>query len=131
MVGSSVCTPGRPALNDRSLPGPQRMTQVLIPKSTGGLLPEVTGVTIPPLPRAYSTACIGKWHLVPARPNTCRPTTLRTTLFRHAVLSLQKPWAHLRTPRSTAPAHPSSANFESHTMEPDQSQLTEDVHGKS
>jgi arylsulfatase A-like enzyme len=124
-VASSVCTPSRAAMLTGRYPIRSGLTQVLIPKSTGGI-PD-SEVTLPAVLRTagYATACIGKWHLgwqwqyLPLNHGF-------DYFFGLPYANDMSPWAQPNNPTFKGdPPHPLIRNFEvTNTTEPDQSQLT-------
>ncbi len=124
-VAASVCTPSRAALLTGRYPIRSGMTQVLIPKSKGGL--PATEITLgDALKKAgYATACIGKWHLGSLKEHL--PLNHGFDYYFGLPYSNDmSPWAQPTNHTFDGdPPHPLYRNFEVISRgEPDQSQLT-------
>ncbi|HEX3725988.1 MAG TPA: sulfatase [Pirellulales bacterium] len=124
-VASSVCTPSRAALLTGRYAIRSGMTQVLIPKSSGGLPGSEVTLASALRTAGYATACIGKWHL--GRQRQFLPLSHGFDyFFGLAYANDMSPWAQPNNPTFNGdPPHPLIRNFEvTNTTEPDQSQLT-------
>ena len=124
-VAASVCTPSRAALMTGRYPIRSGMTEVLIPKSKGGLPDSEITVAQALREAGYATACIGKWHL--GRQRAYLPLNHGFDYYFGIPYSNDmSPWAQPDNPTFAGdPPHPLIRNFEvTNKMEPDQSQLT-------
>lgn len=124
-VAASVCTPSRAALMTGRYPIRSGMTEVLIPKSKGGLVKSEITLAQVLKTKGYATACIGKWHLGIMHEHL--PLSHGFDYYFGIPYSNDmSPWAQPDNPTFAGdPPHPLMRGYTVlNKEEPDQSQLT-------